>query len=88
MRRDALARPINDDTPVNASQLAAHFGLSVPTLYRHAATSYTFEFPSIRRTTPGHFKAWLRTQAARGQTPAERERMEREMQRLRAGRTK
>jgi len=67
-------KSITDQTPVSISELAAHFGVCRSTVYRSIAEGYRMEFPSIRRTTVGHFKIWLREQPAPGQSSAAEER--------------
>jgi hypothetical protein len=52
---------INDDSPVNHTELARVMRVSRSTIFNRVHEGYCFEFGN--RTTPGHFKSWLRGRA-------------------------
>ena len=73
-----------DDVPINAKELAQAMRVSRWTVYRWKADGYRFEFGN--RTTAGHLKAWLRSQAAKAPIPVsdkEQERLTSALGRLR-----
>jgi hypothetical protein len=74
-----------DDTPMRAGELAAYMRMGRSTIYADIHAGYVFEFATRKRTTPGHYKAWLRAKASElatngvPLTPAEKERQDREL---------
>jgi hypothetical protein len=59
----SMLNGINDDSPVNHTELARVMRVSRGTVYNWEKQGYQMEFGS--RTTPGHCKEWLRTNARR-----------------------
>ena len=70
-------------------ELASYMGMGKNAVYRDAAAGYVFEFATHKLTTPGHYKAWLREQAAQMNalqcqtSRTDRERLTGELARLR-----
>jgi len=75
----------NDSTPMRIGDLAIYMDCGVNTIYRDVNAGYFFEFATHKKTTPGHYKAWLREEATKlakrqaDQAKADRERREREL---------
>jgi hypothetical protein len=59
---------LTDNSPVNTGELARFMRCCRETINRHKRQGYRFEFGN--RTTPGHYKAWLRERAATTVSPA------------------
>lgn len=76
---------ITDSTAVNVTELARHMNISRTVIYRCVNDGYIFEFAVIGKTTPGHFKEWLRKESITPRvTQGDQERQERELRRLRS----
>jgi hypothetical protein len=58
---------LNDDSPVNNTELAQLMRCSRATIFSYKKQGYKFEFGN--RTTAGHLKAWLRERAAKKERP-------------------
>lgn len=56
-----ITQKFADDVPVNSMELAETMRVSRATVYRWRAEGYRYEFGN--RTTAGHLKQWLRSQA-------------------------
>jgi hypothetical protein len=87
--RNYEADQFSDSEPVNLWELAVALRVSRWTVYRWRKRGYQFEFGN--RTTPGHCKAWLRenpTVASRTSKPAEDQRSQSALSRMRQGRVK
>ena len=56
---------IQNDTPVNAKELAKAMRVGKTTVFKWKTEGYQFEFGM--RTTPGHCKDWLRARVKNGQ---------------------
>lgn len=90
-RGAAKRRPLTeatDATPMRIGELAAFLRIGKPMIYASTRGGYVFEFASIKMTTPGHYKEWLRAQArllsagVAELTLADQERQQRELHRL------
>ena len=58
---------LNDNSPVNTTELAGMMRCCRATINTHKREGYRFEFGN--RTTAGHYEAWLRDRAATRQRP-------------------
>ena len=73
MKRDVspasntVTQSFSDDVPINAKELAQAMRVSRWTVYRWKEKGYRFEFGN--RTTAGHLKTSLRSQAAAPEVP-------------------
>ncbi|MGB8167609.1 MAG: hypothetical protein WCF18_08960 [Chthoniobacteraceae bacterium] len=79
-------RKPTDDTPMRIRELAAYMTLGKDSIYADVKAGYRFEFATKKLTTPGHYKAWLRAQAAEHsvENRDDQERQQRELRRLRS----
>ena len=90
MKRRKPKRIITDETPVRLRELAQYMGMGKTTIYRDVSAGYVFEFLRHKMTTPGHYKAWLRSQTSQESerdaqlSQAEQERQQRELHHLRS----
>lgn len=55
---------IDDNTPVNGGELATYMRMGKNAISADRKKGYIFEFETHGLTTAGHYKAWLREQAA------------------------
>lgn len=53
-----MKNEVTDDSPINLTQLAKAMNMGVSTIYKFRSLGYQMEFGI--RTTPGHFKKWIR----------------------------
>lgn len=81
----------NDETPLRIRYLARYIGIGKNAVYASMKAGYVFEFATLKMTTPGHFKAWLRQQASllsdrvAGKRKEDEERQQRELHHQRSG---
>lgn len=85
-RKKPNVKDLTDSSVVGLYELAAYMRMGVTTIWQDTQDGYAYEFPTKRRTTPGHYKAWLRARGAELKTtaPADQERQERELRHLRS----
>lgn len=74
----------NDSKPRSVSELAKYMNISRNRIYLDVSEGYRFEFPSLKRTTAAHFKAWHRDRANDPKVKADQARLEDETRRLRS----